>query len=212
MVMGSSAAHAAATAVLPTPVGPTITGVRGGISGSPKSPLQLALGQLYDRGPAVHVVGRQCRAEQAEHELPHLLHLEPLTRLDGRATGEGRREALQPVGERAESPSGEIGDELLEAARRVEWGVGAVCTTTLRPENGSTSNPTRRSSSRCASTASSSAPENSSVSGSSSRCAGAPSPVSWCITRSYSTRSCAECWSTIATPESDWKMIYVSKT
>src|SRR5438477_591031 len=114
--MGSSAAHAAATAVLPTPVGPTITVVRGGISGSPKSPLQLALGQLYDRGPAVHVVGRQCRAEQPQHELPHLLHLEPLARLDGRATGERRREALQPVGERAESPSGEIGDELLEAA------------------------------------------------------------------------------------------------
>src|SRR2546430_4248189 len=51
------------------------------------------------------------------------------------------------------------------AASNRGWGLGAVCTTTLRPENGSTSNPTRRSSSRCASTASSSAPENSSVSG-----------------------------------------------
>src|SRR5947208_128890 len=120
--MGSSAAHAAATAVLPTPVGPTTTGVRGGISGSPKSPLQLPARQLYDRGPAVHIVGRQRRGEQPEHELPHLLRLEPLARLDGRATGERRREALQPVGERAESPACEIGDELLEAARRVESG------------------------------------------------------------------------------------------
>src|SRR2546430_7326964 len=100
--MGSSAPHAATTAVLPTPVGPTSTGVRGGVSGSPKSPLQLSLGQLYDRGSAVHVVRRQRRAEQAKHELAHLLYLEPLARLDGRATGERRREALQPVGERSE--------------------------------------------------------------------------------------------------------------
>src|SRR2546430_17023654 len=115
--MGSSAAHAAATAVLPTPVGPTITGVRGGISGSPKSPLQLALGQLYDPGPAVHVVGRQCRAEQAEPELPHPLHLEPLARLEGRGTAERPPEAPPPLGERAESPSGAIGAHVPRAAR-----------------------------------------------------------------------------------------------
>src|SRR5437870_1854021 len=73
-VMGSSAAHATATAVLPTPVGPTMTGTSGGAprSASPKSPLQLPARQLHHRGSAVHVVGRERRAEQPEHELPHL--------------------------------------------------------------------------------------------------------------------------------------------
>src|SRR5437879_8124941 len=125
-LMGSSAADAATTAVLPTPVGPTMTGTSGGAprSASPKSPLQLPARQLHHGGSAVHVVGRERRAEQPEHELPHLLQLEPLARLDGRATGERRREALQPVGERAEPPAREIGDELLEAARGVESGVG----------------------------------------------------------------------------------------
>src|SRR5690242_19484809 len=98
IVMGSSAAHAAATAVLPTPVGPTMTGTSGGgeapRSASPKSPLQLPARQLHHRGPAVHVVRRERRAEQPQHELPHLLRPEPLTRLDGRATGERRGEAL----------------------------------------------------------------------------------------------------------------------
>jgi hypothetical protein len=53
--------------------------------------------------------------------------------------------------------------------------------------------------------ASSSGVANSSVKGSSNRWAGAPVPASWRITLSNKTRSCAECWSTIATPESDWK-------
>src|SRR5207253_6474972 len=85
-LMGSSAAHAATTAVLPTPVGPTMTGTSGGAprSASPKSPLQLPARQLHHRGSAVHVVGRERRAEQPEHELPHLLQLEPLARRFGR--------------------------------------------------------------------------------------------------------------------------------
>src|SRR5690242_139727 len=104
--MGSSAAHAATTAVLPTPVGPTMTGTSGGAprSASSKSPLQLSARQLHHRRPAVHVVGGERGAEQPEHELPHLFQLEPLARLDGRATRERRREALEPVGERTEPP------------------------------------------------------------------------------------------------------------
>src|SRR4029077_12063306 len=79
-VMGSRAAHAAATAVLPTPVGPAMTGTSGGAprSASPKPPRQLSARQLHHRRPAVHVVRRQRRAEQPQHELPHLFRPEPL--------------------------------------------------------------------------------------------------------------------------------------
>src|SRR6266566_2470995 len=127
MVMGSSAAQAAATAVLPTPVGPTMTGTSGGCANAlapPESAFQLPARQLHHRGPAVHVVGRQRRAEQPEHELAHLLHSQPLTRLDGGATRERRGEALQPVREPAEPSAREIGDELLKTARGVEAGMG----------------------------------------------------------------------------------------
>src|SRR2546427_5902297 len=73
--MGSSAAQATATAVLPTPVGPTRTGTRGR-SAPPKSPLQLALRQLHDGGPPVHVVRGERRREQPAHEVAHLRQLE----------------------------------------------------------------------------------------------------------------------------------------
>src|SRR5438445_13887731 len=79
--MASSSPHATATAVLPTPVGPTSTGTRGR-SAPPKPSLQLVLRQLYDRGPAVHVVRRECRGEQPAHQLPHLFELVHLDRLD----------------------------------------------------------------------------------------------------------------------------------
>src|SRR3989442_12998681 len=96
--MGSSAAQATATAVLPTPVGPTRTGTRGR-SAPPKSPLQLALRQLHDGGPPVHVVRGERRREQPAHEVAHLRQLEVLSRLDRRPTGEHRSEALEPVRE-----------------------------------------------------------------------------------------------------------------
>src|SRR3989454_796968 len=94
--MASSSPHATATAVLPTPVGPTRTGTRGR-SAPPKPSLQLVLRQLYDRGPPVHVVRREGRAEQPTHQLPHLFELEPLARLDRRPACEGGGEALEPV-------------------------------------------------------------------------------------------------------------------
>src|SRR5207247_882655 len=118
-VIGARAPSAAATAVLPTPVGPTSTGTRGR-SGSPKPPLQLVLRQLHDGRPAVHVVGRQGGAEDADDELPHLVRLEPLAGLDRGAAGEAGGEALQPVRPAAEAAAREIGHELLQAARRVE--------------------------------------------------------------------------------------------
>src|SRR5437867_8059269 len=118
-VMGARAPSAAATAVLPTPVGPTRTGTRGR-SGSPKPPLQLVLRQLHDRRPPEHVVGRQGGADDTHYDLPHLVLREPLAGLDRGAAGEGGGEALQPVRQAAEAAAREIGHELLQAARRVE--------------------------------------------------------------------------------------------
>src|SRR5207302_10716460 len=66
-VMGCNAASAAATAVLPTPVGPTMTGTSRR-SAAPKPPLQLDAGQLYVGGPPVLVLRRQPRGHQAHHE------------------------------------------------------------------------------------------------------------------------------------------------
>src|SRR2546430_4008444 len=118
-VMGARAPSAAATAVLPTPVGPTSTGTRGR-SGSPKPPLQLVLRQLHDGRPAVHVVGRQGGAEDADDELPHLVRLEPLARLDRGAAGEAGGQALQPARPAAEAAAPQIGHQLPQAARPVQ--------------------------------------------------------------------------------------------
>src|SRR5262245_24909734 len=99
--MGASAARAVASAVLPMPVGPTMTGTIG--LASPKPPLQLDARQLHDRGPAVHVVRRQRAGEQPADELFHLLLRQRMAGLDRRAAGERGREALDAVGQRAEA-------------------------------------------------------------------------------------------------------------
>src|SRR6266480_3039034 len=117
--MAASSPHATATAVLPTPVGPTSTGTRGR-SAPPKSSLQLVLRQLYDRGPPVYVVRRERRAEQPTHQLTHLLEPEPLARLDRGPAREGGGEALEAVRPTAEPAAREIRHELLEAAGGVE--------------------------------------------------------------------------------------------
>src|SRR5437899_128120 len=62
------------------------------------------------------VVCRERRREQPGHELAHLVGLEVLACFDGGAAGVRRREPLQPIGEPAESPARETGDELPEAA------------------------------------------------------------------------------------------------
>src|SRR5713101_5682548 len=115
----SSAANAVATAVLPTPVGPTRTGTTGR-SGSPKPSLQLVLGQLDYGRPTVHVVRRQGGGEEPGQQLAHLLGVELVPRLDGRPAGEGGREALEPVLPPPEATSREVRDELLQAARGLE--------------------------------------------------------------------------------------------
>src|SRR6476659_4914340 len=66
--MGQTAASARATAVLPTAVGPTITGTL-----APAKPaLQLLAGQLHDRGPPMDVVRRQVGCKEPEQQLAHL--------------------------------------------------------------------------------------------------------------------------------------------
>src|SRR5439155_1681049 len=71
------------------------------------------------------VVRRERRREQPGQELAHLVGLEVLAGFDGGAAGVRRREPLQPIGEPAKSPAREIGDELSEAAGRIEAGMRA---------------------------------------------------------------------------------------
>ena len=121
--MGVRAARLAATAVLPTPVGPTRTGVRCRVSGPTKPTFQFLFRQLHHAWPAVHVVRRQRRGEQPDNELAHLARVERLTGLDGGAAGVSRRKALEPVLPASEAAAGEIGHQLLQAARRLEPGM-----------------------------------------------------------------------------------------
>src|SRR5206468_6713354 len=94
-----------------------------GTSAPPKPTFQLMLRQLDDRRSSMDVVCRERRREQPGHELAHLVGLEVLACFDGGAAGVRRRELLQPIGEPAESPAREIGDELAEAAGCIEAGM-----------------------------------------------------------------------------------------
>src|ERR1041384_8408312 len=114
-VMACNSASAAATAVLPTPVGPTMTGTNGR-SAAPKPARPLGARQLYDGGPPVDVVRGQRGGEQPHDQLAHLVGIEVMARFDGGAAGVGRGEALEAIGPAAEAPAGEIGHQLLEAA------------------------------------------------------------------------------------------------
>src|SRR5260370_35859593 len=121
-VIGVSAASAAATAVLPTPVGPTTTGVRGrdwGL-GAAKTAFQLFLWELNHGRSPVDVVRRQRRGQQPHDQLAHLAHVERLSGFDRGATRVGRREAFQAILPAAKPATGEVRDQLLEAARGFE--------------------------------------------------------------------------------------------
>src|SRR5947207_6670909 len=96
-VMGANAASAVATAVLPTPVGPMMTGVRSLESGPAKPAFQFLFGELHQRRSAVHVVRRQGGGEQTHDQLTHLLDVERLAGLDRRAAGVGRSETLESI-------------------------------------------------------------------------------------------------------------------
>src|SRR5882762_289303 len=119
-VMGVRAARATATAVLPTPVGPTRTGVRGLVSGTAKPTFQFLFGQLDHGRTAVDVVRRQRRREQPHDQLAHLAGVQRLSRFDRRTTRVGRGKALQTILPAAEPAARQIGDELLEAAGGLE--------------------------------------------------------------------------------------------
>src|SRR5262245_41775414 len=123
-VMGVRAARATATAVFPTPVGPTITGVGCRESGAAEPALKLFLRQLNHRWPSMHVVRWQRGAEEPNDQLTHLSGLERLTSLDRRATRIRRRKALEPVLPSAETAPSEVGDELLQATGSLETGMG----------------------------------------------------------------------------------------
>src|SRR5260221_1052287 len=112
--MAVSAASALATAVLPEAVGPTITGMSG--LSAAKATLQLGARQLHDGRPAVHVVRRELAREQPRNQLVHLRPRQRLPRLDRRAAGERGGEALEPVGEPAESSARQVRGDLAQAA------------------------------------------------------------------------------------------------
>src|SRR5882672_4932982 len=119
-VTGRWLASATATAVLPTPVGPTRTGVWCLVSGPTKTAFQFFLRQLDHRRAPVHVVRRERRREQADDEPAHFVGVERLSRLDRRAARERGGKALQPILPAAEAPTRQIGDELLQAAGGLE--------------------------------------------------------------------------------------------
>src|SRR5262245_61667223 len=116
---GQCAASARATAVLPMPVGPTMTGVL-----APAKPaLQLLEGELYHAGASVDVVGRQGAGEESGHQPAHLLLGKDLARLDRGPAGIGRGETLQPISPSSETATSKIGNQLAQAALRIESGM-----------------------------------------------------------------------------------------
>src|SRR4030095_11445611 len=116
---GQWAANATAPAVLPMPVGPTMTGVL-----APAKPaLQLLAAELYHAGASVNVVRRQGTGEESGHQPAHFLLGERFAGLDRGTTGIGRSEAFEPVGPSPETATSKIGDQLAQAALRIEAGM-----------------------------------------------------------------------------------------
>ena len=95
----SGPASASATAVFPTPVGPT----RIGVLASAKAALQFFARQLDDGGPAMHIVRRQLTGKQARQQLTPRSIVEWLAGLHRGMTGIGRHESLEPIGPAAET-------------------------------------------------------------------------------------------------------------
>src|SRR3989442_10419608 len=118
--MGVRAARLTATAVLPTPVGPTRTGVRCRVSGPTKPTFQFLFRKLHHARPAVDVVRRQRRRKKPHDQLAHLPGIQRLSRLDRRTTRVCRGKPLQAILPAAKPATGQIRDELLQAARGLE--------------------------------------------------------------------------------------------
>src|SRR5437667_2956328 len=119
-VIGTSAPIAAATAVLPTPVGPTMTGVRGWGSGAAEAAFKLFLRELNEARTAVYVVRRQRCSEEPQDQLPHFSGVERLPGLDRCPARVGCGEPLETILPTTKPSAGEIGDELLKAATGLE--------------------------------------------------------------------------------------------
>src|SRR5258708_1850855 len=94
-----------------------------GTSAPPQPTFQLILRYLDDRGSSMEVVRRGRRREERGYELALFVRLEVLACFDGGAAGVRRRDPLQPIGQPAEPPAREIGDELAEAAGRIKAGM-----------------------------------------------------------------------------------------
>src|SRR5260370_15227854 len=115
-VIGARSARATTTAVLPTPVGPRTTGVRGLVSGTAKPAFQFLFRELHHRGAAVDVMRGQSCGEQAHDQPAHLARIERLPGLDRRAARVSRGETLEPILPTTTPSAGQVGDALLEAA------------------------------------------------------------------------------------------------
>src|SRR4029079_16797098 len=98
------------------PVGPTMTGVL-----APAKPaLQLLAGELYHARASVNVVRRQGAAEHSRHQPAHFLLRECFAGLDRGTAGIGRGEAFEPVCPSPETATSKIGNQLTQAALRIE--------------------------------------------------------------------------------------------
>src|SRR5437899_9442659 len=119
-VIGTRAPIATATAVLPTPVGPTMTGVRGWGSGAAEAAFKLFLRELNEARTAMYVVRRQRCGEEPQDQLPHFSGVERLPGLDRCPARVGCGEPLETILPTTKPSPGEIGDELLKAATGLE--------------------------------------------------------------------------------------------
>src|SRR5690554_6499323 len=87
-----------------------------------EAPLQLLQRQADHGGPAMYIVVRQIRGEQALEQLLHLDRREPLTGLDGGLARERLRHPLVLRARRTRQLAArtQLGDHLARAALRVE--------------------------------------------------------------------------------------------
>src|SRR4249919_1096136 len=79
-----------ASADLPAPVGPQMTRTLL----SSEAPVELIPGDLHDRGPTMHVVGRQRRGGETHVERLHLRRRERVASFDGGFARDGGGEAF----------------------------------------------------------------------------------------------------------------------
>src|SRR5437867_1734662 len=119
-VIGTRAPIATATAVLPTPVGPTMTGVRGWGSGAAEAAFKLFLRELNEARTAVYVVRRQRCSEEPQDQLPHFSGVERLPGLDRCPARVGCGDPPETILPTTKPSAGAIDDELHKPTTRRE--------------------------------------------------------------------------------------------